>query len=289
MSKMDPLTAEEQKMAEQYYYMVDKFLHCERLDPDEYYDVVIFGYLQAIQRECRNPRPPENKNICGLIQICMKRAVLLEWRRQRWYKRKCDREHLSLDCVPADSDDSEFSLYSVIGDNWQNTAVQVEAQDLADRILAVATPREREAIDLACLGYETREIAQIMKVSVNTASKFLYNFRVKAKAVRDDREVIRCPLWARDKEKVQARNRAYRQTHREELREKQRARDHAHPEETRERKRAYYAAHKEEINAGRRAKYAAKHAESQKKRRPMYSETHRKRPHTQPAAQSVCV
>lgn len=268
MRRMDPLTAEEQKIAEQYYYTVDKFLYCERLDPDEYYDVVIFGYLQAIQRECRNPSPPENKNICGLIQICMKRAVLLEWRRQRWYKRKCDREHLSLDCVPADSDDGEFSLYDVVGDKRQNTAVQVEAQDLADRILTVATPREREAIDLACLGYETREIAQIMRISVNTASRFLYNFRVKAKAVRDDREFIRCPQWERNKEKIQAYNRTYRQTHREELRKKQRARDHAHPEEVRERKRAYYAAHKEEINAGRRARYAAKRAESQKNAAP---------------------
>ena len=45
MSKMEPLTVEEQEMAEQYFYLVDKFLKREHLDPNEYYDVVIFGYL----------------------------------------------------------------------------------------------------------------------------------------------------------------------------------------------------------------------------------------------------
>ena len=159
--------------------------------------------------------------------------------------------------------------------------------DLVARVLAVATPREKEAISLVCRGYEAREIAEILGIARNTANCILSNFRAKARAVRDDREVIRCPQWERNKEKIQAYNRTYQQAHREELREKQRARDRT--EEARERKRAYYAAHKEEINAKRRAKCAAKRAESQENAAPMYSETHRKRPHAQPADQSVCV
>ncbi|MCI8479115.1 MAG: hypothetical protein HFE97_12415 [Oscillospiraceae bacterium] len=284
MSKMEPLAVEEQEMAEQYFYLVDKFLKREHLDPNEYYDVVIFGYLQAIQRECRNPNPPEKKNIYGLIEVCMKRAVLMEWRRQYQDMRKSDRESLSLDCVPADTDNGEFSLYDVVADTRQNTVVQVETQDLTERVLAVATPREREAINLACLGYKTHEIAEILGIARNTASRILYNFRVKAKAVRDDREVIRSLQWARDKKKVQARNRAYREAHREELLEKQRACNHAHPEKIREKKRVYRAAHleesrakeqsyrdahREEINARRRARRAAeKQVCEQEKRRP---------------------
>lgn len=278
MSKMEPLTVEEQEMAEQYFYLVDKFLKREHLDPNEYYDVVIFGYLQAIQRECRNPNPPEKKNIYGLIEVCMKRAVLMEWRCQYRDMRKGDREALSLDRIPAQMDDGEFSLYDVVADVRQSTAVQVEAQDLAERVLAVATPREREAIDLACLGYETREIAQMLGITRSTASRILCNFRVKAKAVRDDREVIRCPQWVRDKEKVQARNRKYQQEHRAEINAKNRIRNRAyraaHPEEVRAKDRAYYAAHREEICARDRARRAAKRAEKlaqvqeQEKRRP---------------------
>ena len=148
--------------------------------------------------------------------------------------------------------------------------------------MAVATPREREAIDLACLGYETHEIAELLGIARNTAYRILYNFRVKAKAVRDDREVIRSPQWVKDKEKVQARNRAYQQPHRLELNAKARIRDRAyraaHLEEVRAKERAYRAAHKDEINARERARRAAKRADKraqthgQEKRRPRCSE-----------------
>lgn len=212
----------------------------------------------------------------------MKRAVLMEWRHQYRDMRKGDCEGLSLDRIPAQTDDGEFSLYDVVADVRQSTAVQVEAQDLAERVLAVATPREREAIDLACLGYETREIAQMLGITRNTASRILCNFRVKAKAVRDGREVIRCPQWVRDKEKVQARNRAYQQAHRQEINARNRIRDReyraAHPEEVRAKDRAYYAAHREEICARDRARRAAKRAvklaqlQTQKERRPQCCE-----------------
>ena len=195
----------------------------------------------------------------------MKRAVLMEWRRQYRDMRKGDRECLSLDCIPAHTDDGEFSLYDVVSDVRQSTAVQVETQDLTERVLAVATPREREAINLACLGYETREIAQMLGITRNTAYRTLCNFRVKAKAVREDREVIRCPQWARDKEKIQARNQKYQQEHRAEINAKNRLRDRAyraaHPEEVRAKDQAYYAAHREEICAKDRARRAAKRAE----------------------------
>ncbi len=265
MSKMEPLTAEEQELAEQHLYLVDQFLQRKRLDPQEYYDVVIFGYLQAIQQECRRNWPEENKNFHGLAEVCMRSAVFMEWRRQSQNMRKGDREKLSLDCTSADMDDGEFSLYEIVADTRQRTEIQVEAKDLAERVLAVATAREREAIDLARLGYEAREIADILGIARNTASRTLYNFRVKAKAVRDDREVIRSPQWARDKEKFQARNRAYQQAHREEINERRRIWAHAyraaHPEKVRAKERAYREAHKEEINASRRARRAAKRAE----------------------------
>lgn len=265
MSKLEPCTVEEQEMAEKYFYLVDKYLQRNRLDRNEYYDVVIFGYLQAIQRECRNPNPPENKNIYGLIEICMERAILQEWRRQHREMRKGDYEGWSLDSIPADTDESELSFYDAVADVRQRPEAQVEMRDLTQRVLAVATLREREAMDLVALGYETREIAEILGITRNTASRILYNFRVKAKAVRDDREVVRCPQWVRNKEKLQALNRAYQQAHRQEINEKQRIRNRAyraaHPEEVRAKERAYRAAHKDEINARRRANRAAKRAE----------------------------
>lgn len=220
MRKLYPLTSEEQKFAEIHIDLVDKFLRFERLDPAEYYDIVIFGYLEAVQKQYRDPIAEERQNFKALAKICMRHAVGEDWKFQNKEKRRGN--PLSLDYVEADEDD--YSFYDLIKDTVQDAENQVVDSDLIARILAVATPREREAIDLACLGYETREIAEIMGIAGNTASATLSHFREKAKAVRDDREVIKCPQYNRNKEKRQAYNRTYQQAHRLELNAKQRAR-----------------------------------------------------------------
>lgn len=55
MRKLYPLTPEERAFAEEKYPLVDKFLSMKRLDPDEWFDVVIFGFLEAVQVFIRQP------------------------------------------------------------------------------------------------------------------------------------------------------------------------------------------------------------------------------------------
>ena len=76
---LQPLTLEEQEVAENNIGIVDKFLRKMRLDPSEFYDVVIFGYLEGIQRACRNASD-EFQDITGLLWTCMKRKVGVELR-----------------------------------------------------------------------------------------------------------------------------------------------------------------------------------------------------------------
>lgn len=222
MRRLYPLTLEEQEFAAIHVELVDKFLRYERLDPSEYYDIVIFGYLEAVQKQFRNPIAEDRQNFKALAKICMKHAIGEDKKFQNKEKRRGT--PLSMDYLETDTDGDDFSFHDLIGDTTQATESQAIDSDLIARILAVATPREREAVDLVCQGYETREIAEILGIARDTASATLYHFRAKAKAVRDDREVIKSPQWARDKEKVRARNRAYQQAHRLELNAKERAR-----------------------------------------------------------------
>lgn len=242
MRRLYPLTSEEQEFAAIHVDLVDKFLRYERLDPAEYYDIVIFGYLEAVQKQFRAPIDEDKQNFKALAKICMRHAVGEDRKFQNKEKRRGD--PMSMDYLGTDTDGDDFSFHDLIGDATQATENQALDSDLITRILAVATPREREAIDLVCQGYETREIAEILGIARSTASTTLCHFRAKAKAVRDDREVIKSPQWARDKEKVRARNRAYQQAHRLEL------------------------------NAKERERYAAKRArvQEQEKRRPRCSE-----------------
>ena len=45
-----PLTEEQRRFAEQNHALVYKFLHQHGLSVDEYYDIVVFGFLLAVQR-----------------------------------------------------------------------------------------------------------------------------------------------------------------------------------------------------------------------------------------------
>ena len=51
--ELRPFTKEEQQFAEENHDLVYAFLNEKKLSEDEYYDVVVFGYLQAVQFYCR--------------------------------------------------------------------------------------------------------------------------------------------------------------------------------------------------------------------------------------------
>ena len=52
---MEPLTYDEQVFAAEHHDVVYKYLRKRRLDPNEYYDVVIFRYLRSVKRWFAEP------------------------------------------------------------------------------------------------------------------------------------------------------------------------------------------------------------------------------------------
>lgn len=55
MRALRPMIKEERGFAEQHHELVIDFLRCKRLPMDDFYDIVIFGYLSAVQQYFRNP------------------------------------------------------------------------------------------------------------------------------------------------------------------------------------------------------------------------------------------
>lgn len=53
---MKPLTDEQRRLAEENHDLVYAFLQNNHLSESQYYDVVIFGYLCAVQEYCENPK-----------------------------------------------------------------------------------------------------------------------------------------------------------------------------------------------------------------------------------------
>jgi len=254
MKTLPPLTDEERELAEKYHHLIDKFLRRKRLDPSEYYDVAVFGYLSAIQQECRSgdQYPEEKKNFLGLVEVCMRNAVYAEWASLKLEKSKANLLSVSFDAIRVP--DTESSLYEILEDPGVNIEESVAARDLVERLLAEATPREREIAEYICLGYEPGEVAEKTGLPPSTIRQYLYNFRVRARATAGGQK----EEYDRKLEEKKEKRRAYLESRKEEIKEQQRAYRAAHLEKIRAKERAYREAHRDEINARKRAKRAAK-------------------------------
>lgn len=49
IKNLTPLTAEEYEFAARYHESIEKFLKYRRLNPDDWYDIAVFGYLKAVK------------------------------------------------------------------------------------------------------------------------------------------------------------------------------------------------------------------------------------------------
>ncbi len=97
-----PLTIYEQQLAEQNFYMVERFLKEHSLPYDEWYDVVIFRYLRTVINWFERPELYQYSFVTIAIKA-MRSAVYNERQKQR---RRI--KTVSLDAVVPGTEDFTF-------------------------------------------------------------------------------------------------------------------------------------------------------------------------------------
>ena len=167
MRALHPMTQEERDFAEQHHNLVSDFLRYRRLPMDDFYDVVIFGYLSAVQQYFRNP--PAGVEFKAMAFRAMKDSVL----RDREYKARAKRcgFTVSLDDVGR-----------TLADPKQEAERQVEGKALLERVASVATPREAKIIRLLVDGFALHEAARFLKIPRTAAVSCMEDFCCRARA-----------------------------------------------------------------------------------------------------------
>lgn len=169
MRALRPMTNEEREFAEQRHGLVIDFLRCKRLPMNEFYDVVIFGYLSAVQQYFRNP--PAGVEFKAMAFRAMKDAVL----RDGEYHARAKR------CGYTVSLDTE-GRHSTIPDQKQDVERQTERKALLEQVATVATPRESKIINLLIDGFALHEAAQLLKIPRAAAVSCMDDFCCRARA-----------------------------------------------------------------------------------------------------------
>ena len=169
MRALRPMTKEEREFAEQKHDLVVEFLHRRHLPMNDYYDIVIFGYLSAVQQYFRNP--PAGVEFKTMAFRAMKDAILREGEYHARAKR----------CGYTVSLDTE-GYHSTIPDQKQDVERQTERKALLEQVAKVATPRENKIIELLVDGFALHEAARFLKIPRAAAISCMENFCGRARA-----------------------------------------------------------------------------------------------------------
>lgn len=169
MRALHPMTQEEREFAEQKHDLVIDFLHCKHLPMDDFYDVVIFGYLSAVEQYSRNP--PAGVEFKAMAFRAMKDSVLRE-------SEYCARAKRCGAIVSLDAVDN----CGMVQDPKQDTARQTEEKALLEQAVSVATPKEAKIINLLMDGFVLHEAAQFLKMPRAVAVSCMENFCCRARA-----------------------------------------------------------------------------------------------------------
>lgn len=161
------MTREEREFAEQQHELVICFLRCKRLPMDDFYDIVIFGYLSAVQQYFRNP--PADVAFRAMAHRAMKDAIL----RDGEYHTRAKRYGITVSLDGAETRITDFR---------QNTERQVESKALLEQVVSMATPKESRIIRLLMDGFALRNAARRLKLPKAVAVSCMEDFCCRARA-----------------------------------------------------------------------------------------------------------
>lgn len=163
MRALRPMTQEEREFAEQNHDLVIDYLRRKRLPMDDYYDIVIFGFLSAVQQYFRNP--PIAVEFKAMAFRAMKDSVLRDVEYNTHAKRYGSTVSLDTDTIP---------------DPKQDVERQTERKALLEQVASVATPREAKIIRLLVDGFALREAARFLKMPKAAAVSCMEDFCCRA-------------------------------------------------------------------------------------------------------------
>ena len=167
MRALRPMTQEEQEFAEQRHDLVIAFLCRKHLPMNDFYDIIIFGYLSAVQQYFR--APPIGVTFEAMAVQAMKDSIL----RNREYHARAKRSGVTVSL-----DDAARSLT----DPRRDTQRKVEGKALLEQVLSIATPNEAKVIHLLMDGFVLHEAARLLKMPKTTAVNYMENFCCRVKA-----------------------------------------------------------------------------------------------------------
>lgn len=147
-----PLTPTERQYATENYHLINKFLKRSKLDPEEFFDVVVFDFLLSVEIYLNNEELQKKCSFEAVSHMYMKRAVYVYFRKEKAKKRSS--EH------GADISFEELEAYVGNKNNGMEDFSLLEYEEDIKEIENTLTDEQRRIFLNKLEGYTLREIAE---------------------------------------------------------------------------------------------------------------------------------
>ena len=166
MNENTPMTPAQQLFAEEHHNLVYAFLNEKKLPEDEYYDVVVFGYLQAVM-DYTTQGESSRFSFATIAWRKMESRLADHFRHQASTKRAAPT--VSLNAVMDDAGLSLSDMLSAADESFLDMETGLLFHDLGRHM----PRRDMNVLRLKADGYGMREIAQRENTTVHMVRSIL--------------------------------------------------------------------------------------------------------------------
>lgn len=165
-----PLTPEQKTFATDNHGLVYKFLNENQLPEDEFYDVVIFGYLRAVRRFFVETNL-QKYSFSTIAWNCM-RVDLFNYNKMH-FRKKRNAETISIHLIPHENTLPIEETLAKPDELMLQLETKLLLHDLAGRV----SRQQMDMIRLKTSGYSIRDIAHIQKIPMKCVKEALEEVR----------------------------------------------------------------------------------------------------------------
>lgn len=145
-----PLTQSEKDFATEKYHLITDFLKRQRLDAEEFYDVVVFDFLLAAEIYLNSEELQHKCEFEAVAYMYMKRAVFVHFRKKKAQKRSSEAgADISLDSMNENISQSDI---------MENVSM-LEYKETINEIMSNLTEEQQKIFSEKLDGYSLKEIA----------------------------------------------------------------------------------------------------------------------------------
>lgn len=165
-----PLTPEQKTFATDNHGLVYKFLNENQLPEDEFYDVVIFGYLRAVRRFFVETNL-QKYSFSTIAWNCM-RVDLFNYNKMH-FRKKRNAETISIHLIPHEN---TLPIEETLA-KPDELMLQLETKLLLHDLAGCISRQQMDMIRLKTSGYSIRDIAHIQKIPMKRVKEALEEVR----------------------------------------------------------------------------------------------------------------